>query len=399
MSQKICYHWHGVIQSGEKVSGIIEANNLSLAKSELRKQGIITRRIVKKRPTLLNRKIKQTDITVLTRQLATLIKAGIPLIRSFDVLENGSSNQRIRNLIKTIRQDVSSGLMLRQALRKHPQFFNALFCSMVDAGEQSGSLETMLDKVATHREKIAAIQKKVVKALVYPIAVILIAILITCGLLIFVIPQFKSLFNGFGAELPAITLFVIRLSNFMIAHGGLIAFITAVIIYGCFHAHNNYPQIAKINHLMILKLPIIGLILQKASIARFSGTLSITLAAGLPLTEALKSVTGVTGNSLYSNATHKIREQISNGQTMERAMQKTLLFPCFVTQMITIGEESGTLEEMLLKVAHFYEEDVGNAVDTLSSLLEPVIMTILGLLVGSLVIAMYLPIFKLGTVV
>ncbi len=399
MHLNVTYQWHGVNQSGEKVTGIIEAGNVLQAKSELRRHGVITRRIVKKRQFILNQSIKQTDITLFTRQLATLIKAGIPLIRSFDILQNGTGNQKLKTLIRTIRQDIQSGFMLAQALRKHPLFFNALFCNMVDAGELSGSLDTMLDKMATHKEKTAAIKKKVVKALTYPTAVMFVAIIITCGLLIFVIPQFESLFNSFGAELPALTLFVMQVSKFFIAQWGTLTSIISVIIYGYIYGHKHYPKVTHINHQMSLRLPIIGQILQKASIARLTRTLSITLAAGLPLTEALKSVAGVTGNNLYAQAASSIREEISSGQSLQHAIKNTGLFPCLVTQMVAVGEESGTLEQMLLKIADFYEEDVSKTVDALSSLLEPVIMTILGLLVGSLVVAMYLPILKLGTVI
>lgn len=402
MAHGIHYRWEGVIKSGEQVRGVMVANNMELAKAELRKQGIVTRKMVIKRQSLFNRcnrKIKAIDITLFTRQMATLIKAGIPLMRSFEILEAGLDKQRMKSLVGSIKKDVATGLMFAQALSKHPLYFNALFCSMVHAGEQSGQLELMLDKVATHQEKVANIKNKIKQALTYPLAVILIAIAVTCGLLMCVIPQFESLYTSFGATLPTMTRYVINLSAFFNTWWSVIFSIIAALFYGGMYAHQKITAFATMNHRLVLKIPIIGDILQKASISRFSRTLSITYAAGLPLTDALKSVANATGNSQYAQATLSIREDISNGQTMQHAIQKTKLFPSLVTQLISIGEESGMLEEMLGKIADFYEEDVDHAVDTFSSLLEPVIMTILGLLIGGLVVAMYLPILKLGSVV
>ena len=395
------YRWHGVLQSGEKVSGIIAAKNEAQAKDLLRKQGIITRRIVRKhlsKLTRCNRRIKPADITLFTRQLATLVNAGIPLMRSFEMIEGRLGKQRIKTLIESIIHDVESGLHLAQALRKHPAFFNALYCSMVAAGEQTGTLDEMLLKLAAHKEKIASVKKKVIKALTYPAAVMLIAMIVTAGLLVFVIPQFESLFKDFGAELPTLTRVVILLSKFFIAWWPLIFSIITATVYGFIRAHKCYPDFTQLNHRTILVVPIIGDIVQKASIARFVRTLSITYSAGLPLTDGLQLVADVTGNSVYTQAAFKIRDEISNGQSMQQAIHNTQVFPELVIQMIAIGEESGTLEQMLFKIADFYEENVDNAVDALSSVLEPVIMTILGLLVGGLVVAMYLPILKLGTV-
>lgn len=402
MAKNIPYHWEGVILSGETISGIINAPNIALAKTALRKQGIVTRKLFKKRESLFNRynsSIKPADITLFARQLATLFKAGIPLMRSFEIMEQGSPKLRMKILINSIGNDVGAGLMLAQALRKHPASFNTLFCSMVDAGEQSGSLDIMLDKVAIHKEKMARVKKQIQKALAYPLAVMLIGVVISSCFLIGVIPKFQSLFSDFGAELPLLTQWVINLSNLLNACWPGIFFIMGITAYGLVHMHRHYPEVTQMNHRLVLKIPIIGAVLKNASIARFARTLSITFAAGLPLTDALNAVACASGNSLYTQATYQIQKQISNGQTLQQAIQNTKLFPSLVTQLIAIGEESGTLEQMLCKIGDFYENDVDNAVEMLGSLLEPLIMTILGLLVGGLVIAMYLPILKLGTVV
>lgn len=398
----ITYQWEGVSQSGEKLNGVIDAQSPAIAKIELRKQGIITRKITKKRKPLLglkSKKIKQADITVFSRQLATMIEAGIPLIQSFDIVSKGQTNERMKDLIETLKKDVESGLMLAEALRKHPVFFNELFCNLVDAGEKSGSLDIMLDKVATYKEKIESIKKKIKKALTYPMAVIAVAFLVTAGLLIFVVPQFETLFEGFGADLPALTRMVIDLSEFFQAYWYLIFGALIAAVYGFIQAKRRSPRFAHMVDRSLLKIPIVGTILQKATIARFTRTLSITFAAGLPLVEALKAVAGSTGNIIYAEATEKIREEVSSGQQMQVAMEHTHLFPNMVVQMVAIGEESGALEQMLTKVADFFEEEVDNAVDALSSLIEPLIMVVLGVLVGGLVVAMYLPIFKLGSVV
>ncbi|KTD21727.1 type II secretion system F family protein [Legionella londiniensis] len=396
------YQWEGINQSGEKLQGVIEAKSVAIAKNELRKQGIITRKIIKKRKKFFdrkNRKIKQADITVFSRQLATMIEAGIPLVQAFDIVAKGQSNERMKKLVEEIKKDVESGLTFAEALTKHPAYFNELFCNLVDAGEKSGSLDIMLDKVATYKEKIETIKKKIKKALTYPLAVIVIAFLVTAGLLIFVVPQFESLFEGFGADLPALTRGVISLSEFFQAYWYIIFGAAGAGVYAFIYFRNHSPAFAHNIDRYLLRLPVVGSILQKAAIARFSRTLSITFAAGLPLVEALKSVSGATGNYLYAEATNKIRDEVSSGQQLQLAMERTQLFPNMVVQMVAIGEESGALEQMLTKVADFFEEEVDNAVDSLSSLLEPMIMAILGVLVGGLVVAMYLPIFKLGSVV
>lgn len=398
----LSFQWEGVNRSGEKINGIIQAKNIAVAKIELRKQGVITKKIMKHRKPLFdnkNKKIKTLDITVFTRQLATMIQAGIPLIQAFDIVAKGQANQRMVALIELVKKDVETGTTLAEALRKHPAYFNDLFCNLVDAGEKSGSLDVMLAKIATYKEKIETIKKKIKKALTYPTAVMMIAFLVTAGLLIFVIPQFETLFKGFGADLPALTRGVIDLSALFQTYWYVIFGTFAAIIYAFIHAKNHSPTFAHTLDRYLLRMPIIGNILEKAAIARFARTLSITFAAGLPLVEALKSVAGATGNIIFSEATNKIREEISNGQPMQTAMDNTKLFPNMVVQMVAIGEESGTLEQMLSKIADFYEEEVDSAVDALSSLLEPMIMAILGIIVGGLVVAMYLPIFKLGSVV
>lgn len=396
------YQWEGVNGAGQLVNGVIEARSIAIAKAELRKQSIFIKKIAKKRKPLFdrkNKKIKPGDITVFSRQMATMIEAGIPIIQSFDIVAKGQTNNRMKDLIYAIKKDVESGSTLAESLSKYPVFFNELFCNLVDAGEKSGSLDVMLDKVATYKEKVESIKKKIKKALNYPVAVIVIAFIVTAVLLTFVVPQFESLFKGFGADLPAFTRAVISLSKGF-QHFWYLIFGTLIgAIYGFVYALKHSEKFAHTIDRSMLKLPIIGTILEQAAIARFTRTLSITFAAGLPLVEALDAVAGATGNILFAEATFKIKDEISSGLQMHLAMENTKLFPNMVIQMIAIGEESGTLEKMLSKVADFYEEGVDNAVDSLSSLLEPVIMTVLGVLVGGLVIAMYLPIFKLGSVV
>jgi type IV pilus assembly protein PilC len=398
----IIFHYEGINKSGQKMVGDIEARSLALAKADLRKQGIVASKVLKKRKPFFdkkNKKITAGDITVFSRQLATMIQSGIPLVQSFDIVSKGQSNKRMKNLAEGIKNDIETGLTLSEALIKHPQYFNDLFCNLVDAGEKSGTLDVMLDKVATYKEKIETIKKKIKKALTYPMAVLVVAFIVTTGLLIFVVPQFESLFKGFGADLPAMTKAVVSMSKFMQAYWYYIFGVLGAGIYAFIYAKNHSLNFAQSIDRVLLKIPVIGPIMEKAAIARFTRTLSITFAAGLPLVEALKSVAGATGNIIYSKATERIKEEVSTGQQMNIAMENTHLFPNMVVQMVAIGEESGALEKMLGKVADFYEEEVDNAVDSLSSLLEPIIMSVLGVLVGGLVIAMYMPIFKLGAAV
>ncbi|MCW8472020.1 type II secretion system F family protein [Fluoribacter gormanii] len=398
----LTFHYTGVNKAAQKINGDIEARSLALAKMELRRQGIVVNKIAKKRAPLFglkSKKIKSADITVFSRQLATMIESGIPLVQSFDIVAKGQSNKRFKELIETIKRDVETGLTLSESLKKFPAHFNDLFCNLVEAGEKSGSLDIMLDKVATYKEKIETIKKKIKKALTYPLAVLVVAFLVTAGLLIFVVPQFEALFKGFGADLPAMTQAVVSMSKFFQSYWYLIFGVVGGGIYAFMYAEKHSPKFAQNVDKTLLKIPVIGPIIEKAAIARFARTLSITFAAGLPLVEALKSVAGATGNIIFAKATDNIREEVSTGQQMNKAMENTQLFPNMVIQMVAIGEESGALEKMLSKVADFYEEDVDNAVDSLSSLLEPIIMCVLGVLVGGLVVAMYLPIFKLGSAI
>lgn len=397
----LTFHYSGLNKAGQKVMGDIDAKSLAFAKVELHRQGIITNKITKKRKPLFskNKKITAGDITVFSRQLATMIESGIPLVQAFDIVAKGQSNKRLKELIEGIKHDVETGLTLSQSLVKHPKYFNDLFCNLVDAGEKSGSLDIMLNKIATYKEKIESIKKKIKKALTYPMAVIVVAIIVTAGLLIFVVPQFESLFKGFGADLPAMTKAVVSMSRFFQSYWYFIFGALGLGIYALIYVKQHSPQFAQTLDRLVLKIPIIGPIIEKAAIARFARTLSITFAAGLPLVDALKSVAGATGNIIFAKATETIKDEVSTGQQMNQAMENTKLFPNMVVQMVAIGEESGALEKMLSKVADFYEEEVDTAVDSLSSLLEPLIMCILGVLVGGLVVAMYLPIFKLGSAI
>ena len=396
------FQWSGINSAGQKTVGVIFARSLVLAKADLRKQGITVKKIAKKRKPFFdrkNKKITQGDITIFSRQMATMIQAGIPIIQSFDIVAKGQTNQKMKTLIEDIKKDVESGTTLSEALAKFPVFFNDLFCNLVDAGERSGSLDIMLDKVATYKEKVESIKKKIKKALSYPIAVLVIAFIVSAGLLTFVVPEFESLFKGFGADLPAFTQAVVSLSKIFQSYWYLILGSIISAVFSFTYARDHSTKFAESIDVLLLKMPVIGPIMEQAAIARFTRTLAITFAAGLPLVEALDAVAGATGNILFAKATARIKEEISTGTQMHLAMDNTKLFPSMVIQMVAIGEESGTLEKMLGKVADFYEEAVDNSVDSLSSLLEPIIMSILGVLVGGLVIAMYLPIFKLGSVV
>lgn len=389
---------------GEKIGGIIEARSLIVAKITLRNQGIIAPKIVKKHYSFasknrkfLSKKIIPADINLFIKHLGTLNKAGIPLLQSLTIICNGAEKNQLKALVTSIKRDIETGLMLADSLNKYPVFFNALLCNMIRAGEHAGALDIMFEKIVCHQERIANVKQKIYKALTYPCAVMLIAIFVTTGLLMFVIPEFESLFISFGAELPVFTRLVINTSIFFNKYWFAMISISCIISYGAIYAYRYISTFTHYIQLSILKLPTVGTLLQKACIARFSRTLSITFAAGIPLTEALKEAAGSMGNRLYANAVFSIREDVSQGQSIQHAMQKTHLFSKFVIQMVAIGEECGSLDAMFNKIADFYEEEIDNTIDTLNSLLEPVIMAVLGLLVGSLVIAMYLPILKLGS--
>ena len=394
--------WEGTDKRGNKVKGELPGQNITLIKAELRKQGINANK-VRRKPTALfsqgKKKITPLDIAVFTRQLATMMKAGVPLVQSFDIVAEGHDNPSMRELLLKIKSDIEGGNNLANSLKQHPQYFDDLFCSLVESGEQSGALETMLDRVAIYKEKTEALKAKIKKAVKYPIAVVVVAVIVTAILLIKVVPTFQELFAGFGAELPAFTQMVIGLSEWMqewwlALFGGLVAGSFAFI-----EAKKRYPAFNDALDRMAIKAPIVGNIVFKATIARFARTLATTFAAGVPLVDALDSVAGATGNVIYRNAVTKIKDDVSSGTQLNFSMKASGVFPAMAVQMTAIGEESGALDTMLDKVATYYEDEVDNAVDSLTSLLEPLIMAVLGVLVGGLIIAMYLPIFQLGSVV
>ncbi|MEO1582241.1 MAG: type II secretion system F family protein [Pseudomonadota bacterium] len=394
------YTWEGVNSRGQRVKGKQTATSEAEVRAALRRQGVVPNKIRKQSQLFAgSQKITTADIAIFSRQLATMMASGIPMVQAFDIVGNGHDNQAMQKLILEIKGDVEGGSSLKEALAKHPLYFDDLFVNLVDAGEQAGALETLLDKIATYKEKTEAIKKKIKKALTYPIAVLVVAVVVTIILLIFVIPAFEDLFKGFGADLPAFTRMVVDLSKFVRTQGWilLVGFGGAAFAFTYFKKRSK--KMREGLDRLSLKLPIIGPILQKSAIARYARTLSTMFAAGVPLVEALESVAGATGNIVYETAVLGIRDEVATGQRLQQSMENTDLFPNMVIQMIAVGEESGQLDSMSAKVADFYEEDVDNAVDNMSSLIEPLIMAILGVLVGGLVIAMYLPIFKMGSVV
>ncbi|MGI9303456.1 MAG: type II secretion system F family protein [Gammaproteobacteria bacterium] len=393
--------WEGMNRKGARVKGEAQAANESLLKADLRRQGINPLK-VKKKPRALfggKRKVTARDISVFARQLATMMAAGVPLVQAFDIIGRGHENQGMQELVMSIKADVESGTSLSDALAKHPVQFDALFCNLVNAGEQSGSLEALLDKIATYKEKTEELKGKIKKALFYPAAVVAVAFIVSAILLIFVVPQFQELFQGFGADLPAFTLLVITISEAFQKYWWLIFGGLALAVAGFMYIYKRSPRLQRMVDLISLKIPVIGEILRKSAIARFARTLSTMFAAGVPLVEAMDSVAGATGNALFQEATLRMKDETATGTQLQQSMRSSGLFPNMVVQMVAIGEESGSLDDMLGKVADFYEQEVDNLVDGLSSLLEPLIMVILGVVVGGLVIAMYLPIFKLGAVV
>jgi type IV pilus assembly protein PilC len=392
--------WEGTDKKGKRIKGQMLAVSETAVRADLRKQGVLAKK-VRKRVQLFKSggSIKAEDISLFSRQLATMLEAGIPMVQAFDIVGNGHDKPAMQKLILAIKSDIEAGTSLHEALGKQPLYFDKLYTNLVEAGEHAGALENLLDKIATYQEKTEALKKKIKKALFYPAAVLAVAVIVTIILLIFVIPQFESLFKGFGADLPAFTQVVIGMSKFTQDYGIYMGAIFGGAIYAFFWFKKRSRPMQESLDRILLKIPVIGPIMVKAAIARFSRTLSTMFAAGVPLVEALTSVAGATGNIVYENATLKIRDEVSTGQRLQRSMESTGLFPNMVVQMIAVGEESGSLDAMSGKVADFYEADVDAAVDGLSSLLEPMIMAILGVLVGGLVIAMYLPIFKLGTVV
>jgi len=398
---KAPFLWEGTDRKGKKVKGKSMAANEAAVRADLRRQGVVPKRIRKQRKGLFagGGKITTTDIAIFSRQLATMLGAGIPLVQAFEIVGAGHENAAMQKLIAAIKLDVEGGSSLAESIAKHPLYFDDLFVNLVEAGEQAGALETLLDKIATYKEKTEAIKKKIKKALTYPAAVLVVALVVTTILLIFVIPAFEDLFQGFGADLPTFTRMVIDLSKFVRVQGILIATMSGGSIAAFIYFKKRSRPMRHFLDRMMLRAPIIGPILEKAAVARYARTLSTMFAAGVPLVEALQSVSGATGNIVYELAVLQIRDEVATGQRLQVAMENTDRFPNMVIQMIAVGEESGSLDDMSSKVADFYEEDVDNAVDNLSSLLEPLIMSILGVLVGGLVIAMYLPIFKMGAVI
>jgi len=397
------FQWVGVNSRGKKLEGELSGQSIALVKAQLRKQGITPSKVKRKAKPLFGiksvQKITPKDIALITRQIATMLMAGVPLIQTIEMIGSGTKNKSITKLMEGIGDEVKAGVPLSQALRKHPRYFDDLYCDLVASGEQSGALDKIFDRVALYKEKAEALKSKIKKAMFYPIAVLVVAIIVTSILLIFVVPQFQDIFNGFGAELPGFTLMVIGISEFMQEYWWiiLIAIIAAGFAYK--EALLKSKKLRDANDRAILKLPVIGMILNKAAVARYARTLSTTFAAGVPLVDALDSAAGASGNAVYRYAILEIKAEVSSGNLMNWAMRNSKIFPDMVIQMVAIGEESGSLDGMLAKVATIYEQEVDDAVDGLSSLLEPLIMAVLGVLVGGLIVAMYLPIFQLGSVI
>lgn len=390
--------WEGKDRQGKRVSGRLAASTMTMARAELRRQGIAANRIHRERAPR-GKRIKPNDIAYLSRQLATMLGAGVPVVQAFNIIATGHENPRMRQLTNQIRQDIEGGASLSLALSHHPKYFDELYINLVSAGEQSGTLDSLLERIADYKEKTESIKQKIRKAMFYPAMVVLVAVIVTAILLIYVIPKFKSLYSNFGASLPAFTRWVIGVSNSVTHEGWLYALIIIGAVIGVYQARQRSEAFRHRMDRWLLKLPVLGLIMTKAAIARFARTLSITFKAGVPLNDGLVTVAGATGNSVFREAVDRARVQISGGQRLYRALEETNVFPNIVTQMVAIGEESGELDIMTGKVADFYEQEVDTLVDGLSSLLEPLIMMILGVVVGGLVIAMYLPIFNMGNVV
>ncbi len=390
--------WEGRNKDGKTVRGEMRAASESVVQTSLRRQGITNAKIKKLR-FKSGGKITEKDIALFTRQLATMMKSGVPLLQAFDIVGRGHSNPAVGKLLLDIKADVETGSSLSQAFRKYPLHFDTLYCNLVAAGEQAGILDTLLDRLATYKEKILAIKSKIKSAMFYPIAVIIVAFIITAVIMIFVIPAFKQVFSSFGADLPTPTLIVMAISDFFVEYWWAIFGAIFGGFYAFFESWKRSEKMQMTMDRMLLRLPIFGAIIRKAVIARWTRTLSTMFAAGVPLVESLDSVGGAAGNHVYKVATKQIQSEVSTGTSLTISMQNVNLFPNMVTQMVAIGEESGALDSMLSKVADFFEQEVDDAVDAMSSLMEPMIMVVLGTLIGGMVVAMYLPIFKLGSVV
>jgi type IV pilus assembly protein PilC len=396
--REMIFDWEGKDKNGKVVRGEMRAGGEAMLNASLRRQGILVTK-VKKRRTSGGRAIKQKDIAVFTRQLATMMRAGVPLIQAFDIVARGSSNPRMTRMLTDIRSDVETGTSLSAAFRKHPLYFDALYCNLVEAGEAGGILEALLDRLAIYQEKTMAIKNKIRSAMIYPIAVLVVAFIVLAVIMIFVIPAFKDVFSSFGADLPAPTLVVIAMSEFFVKYWYLIFLVVFGGAYVFFESWKRSVKMQKTMDRLLLRVPVFGDLVRKSSIARWTRTLSTMFAAGVPLVEALDSVGGASGNAVYQEATEQIQKDVSTGSALTTSMQTTGVFPVMVVQMCAIGEESGSLDQMLGKAAEFYEDEVDEAVKGLSSLLEPFIIVILGVLIGGIVVSMYLPIFKLGQVV
>lgn len=398
LAKEAIFAWEGKDKAGKTIKGELRANGEATVNATLRRQGILVTK-VKKKSFTSGKKITDKDISLFTRQLATMMKAGVPLLQSFDIVAKGHSNPSVSKLIQEIRADVETGTSLNQAFRKFPLYFDALFCNLVGAGEQAGILEDLLTRLAIYKEKTLAIKAKIKSALFYPVSILAVAFIVTAVIMIWVVPAFKQVFASFGADLPAPTLIVMAISDFFVKWWYLIFGGIFAALYFFFQSWKRSLKVQRFMDTMLLKAPIFGPVIRKATIARWTRTLATMFAAGVPLVEALDSVGGASGNAVYLDATKKIQTEVSTGTSLTVAMQNADVFPNMVTQMVSIGEESGSLDAMLGKVADFYEEEVDEAVASISSLMEPFIMVILGVIIGGLVIAMYLPIFKLGSVV
>lgn len=397
----IAYTWEGIDRKGLKITGEMNGPSPALIKAQLRKQGINPTKVRKKAISIFGsgKKIKPLDIAFFSRQMATMMKAGVPLLQSFDIISEGTDNPKMRKLVDDIKQEVAAGHSFATALRQKPQYFDDLFCNLVDAGEQAGALESLLDRVATYKEKTESLKAKIKKAMTYPIAVVVVAFIVTGILLIKVVPQFQLVFSSFGAKLPAFTLMIIGLSEVVQNYWWIVLLGLAAAIFAFKRAYKVSEKFRNQVDKILLKIPVIGPLLYKSAVARYARTLATTFAAGVPLVEALDSVAGATGNVVFRNAVNKVKQDVSTGTQLNHSMRSTGVFPMLAIQMTAIGEESGALDSMLDKVATFYEDEVDNMVDSLTSLMEPMIMAFLGVVVGGLVIAMYLPIFQLGNVV
>ncbi len=398
-SKQNTYLWEGKDKKGKVIKGEIRAAGESFVNATLRRQGITVTKVKKQSAFASKGKITDKDITLFTRQLATMMKAGVPLLQAFDIVGKGHSNPAVSKLLGDIKADVETGSSLSASFRKYPLYFDNLFCNLIGAGEQAGILDTLLDRLATYKEKIQAIKSKIKSALTYPISILVVAFVITAIIMIFVIPAFKELFSGFGADLPGPTLVVMAISDIFVEWWWAIFGSIGFAIWFFFYTWKRSEKMQATMDRLLLKAPIFGDLIRKATIARFARTLSTMFSAGVPLVEALDSVAGAAGNRVYYDATKRIQSEISTGTSLTVAMQNSLVFPNMVLQMTAIGEESGALDSMLSKVADFYEAEVDDAVASISSLMEPVIMVVLGTLIGGLVIAMYMPIFKMGEVV